>query len=56
MNKVFAFLDGNKTYLLAIAGAILGILQSQGVNIPEWVFVVGGSLGLGTIRRAIATK
>jgi hypothetical protein len=51
--KIFGFLSGNKTYLLSIAGAVLAILKSQGVEVPEWVFVLGGSLGLGTLRNAV---
>jgi hypothetical protein len=56
MGKLFSFLDGNKSYLIAILGAVLGILETQGVHIPQPVYVILGSLGIGTLRRAIATK
>lgn len=56
MGKLFSFWSGNKTYFIAIIGAVLGILTSQGVEIPEWVWMVGGALGLGTLRAAIPPK
>ena len=56
MGKLLGFLDGNKTYLLAIVGAVLGILQGAGIEVPEWALVVLGSMGVATMRRAIETK
>ena len=56
MGKLFSFWSGNKTYLIAIVGAVLGMLTAAGYEIPEWAFMVGGALGLGTLRASIPPK
>ena len=56
MGKLFSFWSGNKTYFIAIIGAVLGILESQGVSVPGWVYIVGSALGLGTLRAGIAAS
>jgi hypothetical protein len=53
INKVKAFLDGKKTYIIAIIGGILGLLTACGIVIPEYVYVILGALGLGTLRAAV---
>lgn len=53
IKKIQAFLDGKKTYIVAIIGGILGILTACGIVIPEYVYVILGALGLGSVRSAI---
>lgn len=51
--KIESFLDGKKTYIVAIVGGILGIITAMGHPIPEYVYVILGALGLGAVRSAI---
>jgi len=53
LEKLNKFIDGKKTYIVAIVGGILVGLQLYGVAIPEQVWTVLGLLGLGSIRSAI---
>ena len=53
--KIEAFLDGKKTYIVAITGGVLGILESMGIHVPAWVYTVLASLGLAAARSAIGT-
>lgn len=54
MGKIFAFLEGKKTYIAAIVAAVIGIAQSQGYVIPEWVLTLLGAFGLYAVRAAVA--
>ena len=47
------FLKGKKSYLVAIAVAIIAGLQAYGIVIPEYTYAILGALGLGTIRAGI---
>lgn len=49
----FNKLSGKKTYLVALITAGLGIAEYFGINIPEFVYVILGSLGLTTLRMGI---
>lgn len=53
MDKILSFLDGKKTYIIAIATAILAGLQAYGIAIPDYVYAVLGALGLGSVRAAV---
>ena len=53
IKKIQAFLEGKKTYIVAIIGGILGLLTAYGIVIPEYVYVILGALGLGTLRSAV---
>ncbi len=46
-------LKGKKTYLVAVATAVVGVIAAFGVVIPVWVWPVLGSLGLGFLRSGI---
>ena len=47
MNKI----DGYKTYIVAIAAAILGILEASGTfTLPPWAWPVLFAAGFGGIR------
>ena len=49
-NKV----DGYKTYIIAIAGAVLGILELAEIwTMPTAGWLILGALGLGGIRSAM---
>ena len=53
LDNIWAWLEGKKTYIVAIIGAILGLLQIFGIVVPEWVFAILAAIGLGTVRAAI---
>lgn len=53
--KIEAFLDGKKTYIVAITAGVLGLLQAMGHPTPEWIYVILGALGLGAVRSAVGT-
>lgn len=53
LGKIEAFLDGKKTYIVAIIAGLLGLLTAMGHPTPEWVYVVLGALGLGAVRSSI---
>lgn len=51
--KLQAFLDGKKTYIIAILVGIGGVLTAFHVAIPDYVWTLLGALGLGAVRSAI---
>ena len=53
MDKVLKFLDGKKTYCIAGAIVVCGILSAYGVEIPEYVWAALGALGLGWLRSGV---
>jgi hypothetical protein len=62
MTKILAFIDGYKTYLVAIAGIAFGVCVILGLvtgdQLRNWADVIGGAIilvaaALGTIRSAI---
>jgi small-conductance mechanosensitive channel len=53
MEKILEFLQGKKTYIIAICVGIVAALNQLGIAIPAWVLPVLGALGLGAIRDAI---
>lgn len=54
MSKFLTFLSGKKTYITAIAIAILGVAEGYGfIKVPEWVWAVLASLGLTFIRSGV---
>jgi hypothetical protein len=46
-------LEGRKSYIVAIAIGVFGVLQYFGIVIPEYIWTILGALGLGAIRDAI---
>ena len=50
MDTVMLWLNGKKTYLVALAFLVCGILANQGIEIPEYVWAALGALGLGFLR------
>lgn len=53
LTKILAWLEGKKTYLIALTGAILAALAAMGIVVPEWVMALLASLGLATLRSAV---
>ena len=58
LEKLNSLLDGRKTYIVALITGGLGIWISLGTTtnphtIPEFVWVILGAAGLGSIRSAI---
>jgi len=54
MIKTIKFLKGKKTYIVAVAIAVLGVLQGTGLfTLPEAVWPVLAAVGLTTIRSGV---
>ena len=55
MSNVLAFLNGKKTYLVALVVAVIAVLDVEGVwAAPEWVYLVLGAAGFTTIRMGVS--
>lgn len=55
MNDPLKWLEGKKTYIVAVIGALLAVAAAFGIVIPEWVLMLLGALGLTTVRAGIAS-
>lgn len=53
LNKAVDWLAGKKTFIVAGITFILGGLMAVGVEVPEFVWVLLGATGLGSVRDAI---
>ena len=49
-------LKGKKTYMVAIIGGLMAGLEWYGIAIPEFVYAMLGSMGLGTLRHGMKTE
>jgi len=48
------WLNGRKTYIIAIATVVLGTLQGLGVFVvPEWAWGIAIACGLATLRAGV---
>lgn len=47
------FLEGKKTYILALIAGVCAAAEAMGYVIPPYVYAFLGSLGLYTVRKAI---
>lgn len=54
MGDLITFLNGKKTYVVAVIAAITAGLQALGYTVPSYVYLIEGALGLGAIRVAIS--
>jgi hypothetical protein len=52
VSKVLVWLEGKKTYIVAILTGILGIISAYH-PIPEYVWAILGAAGLGAVRAGI---
>ena len=53
VKKVVDYLQGKKTYIVAILVAVFELLYQSGVDVPSWVGPMLVILGLGAVRSAI---
>ena len=53
MKKIMDYLQGKKTYIVAILTAIFIILNAFDVVIPEYVYQLLAVAGLGAVRSAL---
>lgn len=55
MNKIVEFLNGKKTFLVALIAAGIAGLQAAGIigSVPDYVWQVLGALGLAAVRDGI---
>lgn len=59
MNKLTNFLQGKKTYIVVIVAVVFNTLLQLGyidVSYAQYVNIVLGALGLGTLRLGISGK
>jgi hypothetical protein len=55
MAAIITWLSGRKTFCVVIAGVVLGVCQGLGLfTVPNSVWAIIGSLGLGSMRLAVA--
>lgn len=55
MNGMIQFLQGKKTYIVAIITGILGAAEAMGYHVSPAVYAILGSLGLIAVRSGINT-
>jgi len=53
-NAVAKWLEGKKTYVVALAILAVGVMAYNGVEIPEFVWAALGAFGLGFLRAGVA--
>lgn len=52
--KLKTWIDGNKTYLTAIATGVIAFLLMIGVEVPEYVYAILSAFGVYAVRSAIS--
>ena len=53
MKEIVTWLQGKKTYIIAIIVGVVACLQYLGVEIPEWAYALLAALGLGSLRSGV---
>ena len=53
VNDMKTFLKGKKSYIIATLAGVGAAAQALGHPIPEYVFILLGAAGLGSVRAAI---
>lgn len=56
MESFLTFLQGKKTYIVALTVAILAGLHALNIVVPDYIMQLLGALGLATVRDAINTS
>lgn len=56
MGDLVSFLQGKRTYTIAVIAALTAGVQALGYHIPDWVYIIEGALGLGAVRVAISNQ
>ena len=54
-NAVVKWVEGRKTYAVALTILVCGVLSSQGVVIPEYVWAALAAFGLAFLCVGVAT-
>lgn len=54
MGDLLTFLQGKRTYTVAVIAALTAGAQALGYHVPDWVYTVEGALGLAAVRVAIS--
>ena len=54
MTSIFEYLNGKKTYIVALLVGVGAVLVQLGIVIPEWVWGILGAAGLASVRAAIS--
>jgi hypothetical protein len=52
-NPIKTFLAGKKTYAVAIAATVVGILNHNGIDVPEYVWSILAGAGLAFLRAGV---
>lgn len=52
-NEIVRWLEGRKSYAIALTILICGVLNWQGVAIPEFLWAALAALGLGFLRAGV---
>ena len=52
-SKIWEFVDGYKTQIVAVFVGVGAALTMAGIDIPEYIWPLLGALGLGAIRDAV---
>lgn len=50
---MLSFFKGKKTYLAAGLAGVAAVAQALGHPVPEYVFILLGAAGLGSVRAAV---
>lgn len=53
MQSILTFLDGKKTYVIAIIAAATAAAQALGYTVPDYIYAIEAALGLGALRVAV---
>lgn len=53
--NLLAWFNGKKTYITALATAVLALLQVLNVPVPEYVYTALAAVGLTVVRAAIGS-
>lgn len=56
MGDLVSFLQGKRTYTIAVIAALTAGVQALGYHIPDYVYIIEGALGLGAVRVAISNQ
>lgn len=58
LNKIEAFLDGKKSYLLMVSGVLTALIAflNHTITLQELIAAIWASLSLGAVRSAIGNQ
>lgn len=53
LTQLYQWLQGKRTYFIALTIGVDAALQYLGIQVPAWAFTLQGALGLGSLRAAV---